>query len=68
MARKRKADLRALDPTSALYWEEVLQRAGLPMSRGRNERMIYVGGASQVELVHGMHETDTGRVESNHED
>lgn len=60
--RKRKTDLRRVDAESTAYWEEVLQRAGLQMAAGRSDRLLYVGGPSQVELIHGMHETDTGRV------
>jgi hypothetical protein len=63
MSRKRKHnDLRGLDPASVEYWEEMLHRADLQMARGRSDRLSYVGGASQVELIHGIHTQDDGRV------
>jgi hypothetical protein len=64
MARKRKSkeDLRSICPDSREYWDEVLQREGLRMAAGRSDRLLYVGDSTQVELIHGMRETDTGRV------
>jgi hypothetical protein len=32
------------------------------MAAGRSDRLLYVGDSTQVELIHGMRETDTGRV------
>ena len=63
VARKRKKDdLRGMDSKSLRYWEELLQRNGLQMAAGRSDRLSYVGGASQVETIHGLHTQDDGRV------
>ena len=60
--RKKQKDLRGKDPNSSSYWEEILQREGLQMARGRHEKLSYVGSTSHLELVNAMHETDDGRV------
>lgn len=63
MARKRKhLDLRGLDPESVEYWEEELHRADLQMARGRSDRLSYVGDASHVERIHGLHTHNDGKV------
>lgn len=63
MVRKRKhLDLRGLDPESPEYWEEALHRANLQMARGRSDRLSYAGGATEIELIHGLRTQDTGRV------
>ena len=62
MPRKHKSDLRKIDPQTAAYWEEVLQREGLQMARGRSDRLSYVGGSSNLETIDGLRRTDSGRV------
>ena len=59
MKRKRRnqrktTDLRTLDPNSQAYWEEVLARENLRVTRGTDARLIYVGSASNVEYVDGL--------------
>lgn len=42
LARDRfRKDLRRLDPNSQEYWEEILRREGLSMSRGIDRRLSY---------------------------
>lgn len=64
MARKRKKqkDLRGVNPESASYWDEVLQREGLQMARGRHEKLSYIGSAQNVDYVNDVVSTKNGRV------
>lgn len=41
--RKQRKDLNALDPASQEYWEEILRREGLSMSRGQYPQRISYG-------------------------
>jgi hypothetical protein len=60
--RDKTIDLRGIDPESSEYWEEMLKRSHLQMARGRSDRLSYVGTASDVEQIHGIHTQDTGKV------
>jgi len=64
MGRKAKdIDLRGLDPESQEYWEEVLFRADLQMTRGQNTRRLsYIGGSAEVDRLHGFQTVNDGRV------
>lgn len=69
MARKRsRKDLRGVDRESPEYWEELLKRDGLTMDAGRSKRISYVGGTADVDMIHGLIETDSGRVINKSED
>lgn len=41
--RKSKKDLSKLDPQSQEYWEEILRREGLSMSRGQYPQKVRYG-------------------------
>ncbi len=61
---RKSVDLRGLDPTSPKYWEEVLRRENLGMSRGMmigNKDIAYVGTASVVESIDNR-QYDAGAV------
>lgn len=63
MSRKRtQRDLRGVDQNDSGYWEELLKRDGLTMEAGRSKRLVYVGGTSEVDLIHGLSVTDNGHV------
>ena len=50
--RRRRDDLRTLDPNSKAYWDEVLRRNRLLMSRGENRRKLtYVDNLEKVFIV-----------------
>jgi hypothetical protein len=48
--------------TKQSYWDKLLKDFGLSMERGRSARVSYVGGATEVERIHGEQETKDGRV------
>ncbi len=50
MARKRKK-LNHLDYNSRAYWEGVLRQENLPMSRGRHNKLVYVGGTEELVFI-----------------
>ena len=50
--RKRDhKDLRTLDPNSPEYWEEILRREGLSMSRGLSRKLSYRGTSSDLAVI-----------------
>lgn len=59
MARKRKG-LGHLDYESQEYWNRLLSREGLSLDRGKSSKLLYIGGASEVERLSGFLQTDTG--------
>jgi hypothetical protein len=61
MARKRKK-LQGLDYNSTEYWNRLLNQEGLSISRGKSERLLYIGGTSEVERLGGFLSTMTGRI------
>lgn len=66
MARKRKKrrnDLRGVDPTTAQYWDEILMRAGLGMGTGTSSKLSYTGSSSNLEYIEGVESYPSGRVE-----
>jgi hypothetical protein len=64
MSNKRhRTDLRGRDDQSPEYWEEVLGRLGLGMSRGNTTHVVYVGGNAIVERIEGERRMTTGRVD-----
>lgn len=58
---RKSTDLRGLNPDSPQYWEEVLARENLRMSRGNDTRLIYLE-APVLERIEGVAAADTGRV------
>lgn len=46
-----KKDLRTLDPNSQEYWDEILRREGLSMSRGNDRRLCHVGDTRDLEKI-----------------
>lgn len=59
MARKRK-NLNHLDYNSAEYWNRLLVQEGLALDRGKSSKVIYVGGATDIEMLELLRRTDTG--------
>lgn len=51
--KRRKKDLRSVEPDSAEYWNEKLRREGLTMSAGLDPRLQYAGS-----------DQDLGKLES----
>ena len=49
--RRRKKDLRKIDPESAEYWNEVLRREGLSMSAGADTRLTYAGSDQDLQKI-----------------
>jgi len=61
MARKRKK-LKDLEYTSREYWNKLLSQEGLSLDAGKSEKLLYVGGAPEVDRLKGFLETNNGRV------
>ena len=61
MARKRK-NLKHLGYSSAEYWNRLLVEEGLAVDRGKSKKLLYIGGANEVENLEGFIRTDTGRI------
>jgi len=61
MARKRKK-LQELDYGSQEYWNRLLSQDGLSVNRGKSEKLLYVGGTTEVDRLRGSVETSTGRA------
>lgn len=61
MARKRKA-LQNLNYNSKEYWNRLLVEEGLSVDAGRSQRIAYVGGATDIEMLEIIRRTDTGRT------
>lgn len=52
--RRHREDLRKLDKTSKAYWDEVLRRERLLMSKGLNtHRLVYVGDSAALDEIAG---------------
>jgi hypothetical protein len=60
---RKSTDLRTVDKESQSYWEEVLARENLRMTRGNDTRLVYVGDGAAVERIHNEVISDMGRVE-----
>jgi len=61
MARKREA-LKHLDYNSKEYWNRLLAEDGLSVDQGKSKKLLYIGGANEVENLEGSLRTDTGRT------
>ena len=44
------------------YWDKLLLDYGLTMEKGRNEKILYVGGNAVLDRIAGEQEAHTGRV------
>lgn len=53
---RKQLDLRGVDKTSPEYWEEVLGREGLSMTRGAGDHLVYVGDNATLERIAGERE------------
>lgn len=56
MAKHRQIDLRGVDKNSPEYWEEVLARKGLSMSKGNTGEIVYVGDSAVLDRIAGERE------------
>jgi hypothetical protein len=54
MARKRKDMIE--------YWNRRLVKEGLSIDKGRSRKLVYIGGATDVEMTELIKRTDTGRT------
>lgn len=62
--RRRRDDLRTLDPQSKDYWEEKLRRERLGMTAGQNNRrIVYVGTTAELEAVSEGERGHNGRTQ-----
>ena len=61
MARKREK-LKELDYNSQEYWNRLLSQDGLPLTRGKSAKLLYVGSGSDLAKLGGHISTDSGRV------
>lgn len=59
MARKRK-NLSHLDYNSTEYWNRLLVEEKLSIDRGKSKKLLYIGGATDVEMLELVRRTDTG--------
>jgi hypothetical protein len=57
MARKRKK-LQGFDYNSPEYWNRLLAEDTLSMEQGRNPKLTYVGGSSEVDKVNGQKDVE----------
>jgi hypothetical protein len=58
MARKRNEEYKKL----AKHWNKVLAKKGLPVDRGLNRRVVYVGGSEEIERLAGFVDNDNGET------
>lgn len=56
--KSRFKDLRTLDRNSQEYWEEVLRREGLSMSRGSDHHLIHSGDGNDLEKIQSARAAD----------
>ena len=62
MARKRKR-LKHLEYDSPEYWNRLLAEEGLTLDRAlQPNKLIYVGGATDVESLEGARRMENGRI------
>lgn len=50
MARKRK-NLKALEYKSQEYWNRLLAEEGLSLDSGRNPKLLYIGGSTEIDKM-----------------
>jgi hypothetical protein len=63
MARKRK-NLQHLEYNSQEYWNRLLAQEGLSVDKGKDPRLVYIGGSNEVDLLQEeLSQKQTGRVE-----